>query len=173
MVLLCGRSGGGETAQTANPRYLGVLRIDWSALLRGHVEGDEACEIAGLGPISVASARELLGESILKLVITRGVDVMNVTHLGRGPNTAQKVALMWMQPECSREGCNRKARLENDHREEYWKVKCTELANTDRCCQRDHDLKTYRGWAFVAGTGKRPMVPPDDPRHPKNTRPPP
>ena len=32
----------------------------------------------------------------------------------------------------------------------------------------DHDVKTHYGWALVEGTGKRPFVPPDDPRHPKN-----
>ena len=40
-------------------------------------------------------------------------------------------------------------------------------------CHDDHDLHTRHGWALVDGTGTRPMVPPDDPRHPKNTRPPP
>ncbi|HMC72204.1 MAG TPA: hypothetical protein VKJ07_23805, partial [Mycobacteriales bacterium] len=49
-------------------------------------------EITGLGPIPVSTARELLGDSILKLVITKGVDVLHVTHLGRGPNAAQRVA---------------------------------------------------------------------------------
>jgi len=36
-----------------------------------------------------------------------------------------------------------------------------------------HDKKTYDGWALVAGSGKRPMVPPDDPRHPGRVRQPP
>jgi hypothetical protein len=40
-------------------------------------------------------ARDLLGDAIVKLVITNGVDVANITHLGRGPTTAQKIALMW------------------------------------------------------------------------------
>jgi hypothetical protein len=40
----------------------------------------------------------MLGESILELVLTKGVDVVNVTHLGRGPNIAQKIALLWQQP---------------------------------------------------------------------------
>jgi hypothetical protein len=30
------------------------------------------------------------------------------------------------------------------------------------------DHKHRNGWALVEGTGKRPMVPPDDRRHPKN-----
>ena len=58
--------------------------------VRGHSEN----LAPGLGPISVATAREMLGESVLKLVLTDGVAVRNVTHLGRGPTVAQKVALL-------------------------------------------------------------------------------
>src|SRR3954470_1106466 len=150
-------------------RHLGLLRIDLEALVRGRPVFDETCEIAGLGSISVDTARELLGESILKLVITKGVDVINVTHLGRGPNTAQKIALLWQLAECSRLGCPRRARLEDDHTYgyEYHKTKHTRLDETEPLCDPDpdHDLKTYKGWALVEGKGKRLMVPPDDPRH--------
>jgi hypothetical protein len=59
-------------------RYLGLLRVDWEALIRGSSEAEEVCEIAGLGPISVETARRLLSEAILKLVITKGDDVMHV-----------------------------------------------------------------------------------------------
>src|SRR5471030_2052420 len=136
------------------------------------VVGDEVCEIAGLGPIPVSVARELLGDAILKLVLTKGVDVANVTHLGRSVTVAQQVALLWQGPECTRLGCTSTYRLENDHREDWVKTKHTRLDETDKLCGHDHDLKTHKGWALVAGTGKRPMVPPTDPRHPKN-RPPP
>ena len=44
----------------------------------------------------------------------------------------------------------------------------TLLAWLDRLCEGHHDKKTYDGWALVAGTGKRAMVPPDDPRHPRH-----
>ena len=37
----------------------------------------------------------------------QGVDVANVTHLGRSPTIAQRVALWWRSPECTREGCTR------------------------------------------------------------------
>lgn len=170
----CNGATSADATQTNRINHLAVLRIDLEALTRGRAEGDETCEIAGLGPVSVETARELLGESILKLVITKGVDVVNVTHLGRGPNTAQKIALLWQSVTCTREDCNRRARLENDHREgaEYRRTKHTRLDELDRLCKPDHDLKTYFGWALVAGTGTRPMVPPDDPRHPNNQRPP-
>ena len=40
----------------------------------------------------------------------------------------------------------------------------------DGFCCHHHDLKTYDGWALMEGVGKRPIVPPDDPRHPKNAK---
>jgi hypothetical protein len=162
-----------KTKATATPaRYLAVIRVDHEALRRGAVEGDEVCEIAGLGPIPVAVARGLLGDAIVKLVITKGVDVANVTHLGRSVTVAQQVALLWRAPECTRSGCTRTHRLENDHREDWIRTKHTRLDETDPLCGHDHDLKTYQGWALVAGTGKRAMVPPHDPRHPKHKPPP-
>ena len=90
-----------------SPRFMGLVRIDHAALRRGTVEGDEICEIAGLGPIPVSVARDLLGDAVLKLVITKGVDVANVTHLGRSPTVAQQVALWWQSPMCAREDCTR------------------------------------------------------------------
>jgi len=149
-------------------RYLGLIRADLEAMQRGHVEGEEVCEIAGLGPIPVRVAKDLLGDAVLKLVITKGVDVLNVTHLGRKATIAQKCALWWRSPDCDREGCTRTARLQIDHDTGWTKTHTTRLDDSNRLCEHDHDLKTYFGWALVEGTGKREMVPPDDPRHPKN-----
>jgi hypothetical protein len=153
-------------------RHLAILRVDLPALVGGVVETGETREIAGLGPVSVAAARAMLGESVLKLVLTSGVDVRNVTHLGRGPNTAQKIALLWEQPVCTREGRGRRARLEYDHIDgyEYRRTRHTRVDELTPLCDRDHDLKTYDGWALVEGTGVRPMVPPDDPRHPEHPK---
>jgi hypothetical protein len=161
-----------ETTKKPSPRFMGLIRADIEALRRGKVEGDEICEIAGLGPIPVTVARELLGDAVLKLVITKGVDVANVTHLGRSPTVAQQVALWWLAPECTRLGCTRTQRLENDHREDWAKTKHTRLDESDPLCGHDHDLKTHHGWALIDGNGKRPMVPPDDPRHPNYRAPP-
>jgi hypothetical protein len=151
-----------------DPTHLALLRVDLEALVRGHTDGDELCEIAGLGPVPVAAARRLLGESILKLVITNGVAVANVTHLGRAPSMAQRIALLWSSPACSVLGCPRVHRqgIRHDHRTPWTAVRETTLDNIDRLCEHHHDLKTRRGWALVPGTGRRPMVPPDDPRHP-------
>jgi hypothetical protein len=144
-----------------------LIRADLEALKRGAVEGDELCDIPGLGPIAVSASRELLGESILKLVITKGIDVLNVTHVGRGPTDAQRVALLFRQPGCSVEGCSR-TRYEIDHRVEYARTRHTRVDECDPLCKPHHDLKTYEGWALVDGAGKRAFVSPRDPHHPDN-----
>ena len=159
-------------AKKPSPTYMGLLRLDITALQRGGVEGDEICEIPGAGPIPVSVARELLGDAILKLVITKGVDVINVTHLGRRPTVAQQVALWWQAPTCTAEGCTRSRRLENDHEIGWAQTHRTVLGELDPLCTHEHRLKTVHGWALVAGTGKRPFVPPDDPRHPEYRAPP-
>jgi hypothetical protein len=169
---------GGEASATpprrasrrTDPRYLALLRLDLPALVRGHPEEGELCEITGVGPVPVSVARTLLGESILKLVLTKGRDVATTVHLGRGANAAQQVALLWSCPHCSNVACPRTL-TEVDHRVPYEQCRQTELANLDPLCRVDHWLKTHRRWALVAGTGRRAFVPPDDPRHPDNAGP--
>jgi hypothetical protein len=163
LVGLCGGRGGGRHSY----KYRAVLRVDTEALARGATENDERCEITGVGPIPVRVARDLLGHAVVDLVITRGRDVATVVHLGRGPSAAQKVALMWMQPTCSRQGCEQLwTHTEVDHRRPWSETHQTVLGELDRLCRHDHRLKTNHGWALVTGTGTRPMVPPGHPDHP-------
>ena len=162
----CGEHAADNKAKA--PQLLGLVRVDHAALQRGRVEDGEVCEIAGLGPIPAHRAQELLGDAVVKLVLTRGVDVANVTHLGRGPTVAQKIAVWWKTPQCTTLDCTRVQRIEFDHREEWRKTHHTRVDDGDGLCGHCHDLKTYEGWALVEGDGKRPLVPPDDPRHPKN-----
>ena len=149
-----------------NLRHLAILRVDLSALIAGDTNPGETCEIAGLGPIAVSAARELLPDSILKLVITRGTDVINVTHLGRGPTTAQQVALLWSQPRCSVQGCNRHQHTQWDHRTPWATQRETHLNNIDGLCHYHHQQKTLHGWALEPGTGPRQFLPPEHPNHP-------
>jgi hypothetical protein len=150
------------------PGYLGLLRLDIEALQRGHAEGDETCEIAGMGPIPVSVARRLLGDAVLKLVLTRGTEVANVTSLGRGPTAAQKIAMLWGSPGCVVSGCPRMAGIEHDHRIDWAQTRHTVLGELDRLCDHHHDLKSYRAWACIAdANGPVEMVPPTDARHPR------
>jgi hypothetical protein len=151
--------------RSQNPKFLALLRVDWTALTRGSVEGDELCELSNLGPVPVSVARDLLGDAVLKLVITRGVDVQGVVHLGRGPTVAQKIALRWQTPQCTVLGCSR-TDIQHDHRVDWAKTRHTVLSELDELCTHHHELKTRHGWALVPGAGMRPMVPPDHPDHP-------
>ena len=83
-----------------------MFRVDYDALVRGEVEGEETCDIPGMGPIPVRSPGNYSVTRYLKLVITKGVDVMNITHLGRSVTVAQQVALWWRSPPCTVLGCN-------------------------------------------------------------------
>jgi hypothetical protein len=93
--------------------------------------------------------------------------VRGEVHDGEGPTAAQRIALLWSQPKCSNAACSGTF-THFDHREPWAKTKHTVLSELDRFCPHDHDLKTNRGWSLVEGTGRRTLVPPDDPRHPRN-----
>jgi hypothetical protein len=161
----------GKKPRAPKPRYLALLHVPFEALTRGAAEGEELCEIVGVGPIPVRVARELLGDAILKLVITKGVDVANVVHLGRGATAAQRIAVLWSKPKCANEACSSMF-VQLDHRDPWAHTHHTQLDEIDPLCPHDHDLKTSHGWLLVEGTGRRAFVPPTDPRHPRN-RPPP
>ena len=147
-----------------------IVRVDWDALVRGWPVDGEVCEINGLGPVAVSAVRGMIasGDAFLAAVVTKGVDVVNVAHLGRRASAFQRSGLEWLSPECVTLGCNAKAHLEIDHRVAWAESKITLLALLERHCSHHHDKKTYDGWALVEGAGKRPMVPPEDPRHPRH-----
>ncbi len=162
-------SGNGKRVRQPVPTKV-IVRIDWDAFVRGWPIGGEVCEIAGLGPVPVLVARAMVesGDAFLAGVVTRGHDVVNVVHLGRKPTRFQETALEWLAPTCTTLGCNATERLQVDHREDWARTKVTLLGWLDHLCPSCHDKKTRLGWALVEGHGKRPFVPPDDPRHPRN-----
>src|SRR5205085_6364394 len=67
-----GVDGGGAGS---GPRAVVHVRVDHEALLRGHTEAGEVCEVPGVGPIPVATARAWAGDAVLKALVTNGVDV--------------------------------------------------------------------------------------------------
>jgi hypothetical protein len=95
--------------------------------------------------------------------------VSHVVHFGRRPNAYQLTALEYAHPTCTREGCDNPIQ-QYDHRVDYAQTHHTVLEEMDGPCLHDHALKTFHNWQFVQGTGRRPMVPPSDPRHPNNSK---
>ncbi len=150
-----------------------IVRIDWDALIRGWPIDGEVSEIAGIGPVPVSVVRAMAasGDAFLAAVVTKGRDVATVAHLGRQPTTFQDTALLWRDPYCTNSECGAVVGLERDHQQDWARTKITLLRYLDHLCRHDHKLKTRYNWALVPGTGRRPLVPPDDPRHPNNTQP--
>lgn len=175
VVLGSTAAAAGEPAQpvrVASRAAKVIVRIDLDTLLRGYPIDGEVSEISGIGPVPVSVVEAMLatGDPFLAAVVTRGVDVIGVAHLGRKPTDFQVTALQWSHPVCPVEGCGRSKRLEVDHRHDWAHTKVTLLDWLDRLCEHHHDLKTLQGWSLVDGVGTRPMVPPDDPRHPRHAR---
>jgi hypothetical protein len=77
------------------PHVTMILRADYTALVRGRPVDGEICEIDGLGPFDVTTARNLLGDALLYLVITKGVNVHRVVNRKRRSTIAQQIALAW------------------------------------------------------------------------------
>ncbi|MGH9128734.1 MAG: HNH endonuclease signature motif containing protein [Acidimicrobiales bacterium] len=163
---------GGEAASDFPPAQVSV-RIDIEALRRGYVEGDECCEIPGVGPVPAATARALLGDAWLRLIITDGADVATVCHAGRTIPAHVRSALLERDRACVVPGCDIDYGLEIDH----WVVPVvehgpTELANLARLCHFHHVQKTHHGFVLEGGPGRWTWIPPPRPS-PSATGPPP
>lgn len=165
-----GGAGRGGDGTKAPPPALHI-RVDLSALRRGHVNEGEICEIPGVGPVSVEVAREVLGEALCDLVITDGVDVTTICHLGRAIPKSLKTALIERDPTCCVPGCDVATGLEIDH----WEVPFKDggpasLENTVRICAHHHALKTHRGFVLSGGPGHWRFDPPPTPKPTRTTR---
>ncbi len=137
------------------------VRVDATALQRGYVEDGEVCEIAGVGPVPVATARALLPDAFLKVVVADGVDVLSVTHLGRAVSAHVRTAIEERDPTCVVPGCDVAMGLEIDHwQTDFGDKGPTELANLARLCHFHHSMKTYRGFTLRGGPGYWAWDPP-------------
>ncbi|MGH9129448.1 MAG: HNH endonuclease signature motif containing protein [Acidimicrobiales bacterium] len=152
-----GGGGGGPSAKVS-------VRVDAGALRRGFVQGAECCEIPGVGPVPVATARSLLGDAWLRVVITDGVDIATVCHMGRTITAQLRSAIEERDQRCVVPGCEVDYGLEIDH----WQVDVaadgpTCLSNLARLCHHHHLAKTHRGWRLAGGPGNWAWLAPPGP----------
>jgi len=157
------------------PKALAHLRVDLSALRRGSTGPGELCEIAGVGPVSVATARELLGDSIAELLVTSATDVHAICHLGRAVPARLRSALLERDRCCVVPGCGQTRNLEIDHHLiPFAEGGPASLENLARICHHHHFLKTHEGYALDGGPGAWVWVHPNGRRDgPGPLRPPP
>ena len=156
-------------------RALVHVRVDLDALRSGVVGPNGICEIPGVGPIPVDTARELMGDALCELVITNGIDVTTITKLGRAIPAALRRALDERDATCVVPGCDAVTGLEIDHRiVEVRDNGPTALWNLAKLCAHHHDLRHHKGFTLAGGPGHWQWIPPGGdpgPPRPRTKRP--
>jgi hypothetical protein len=161
-----GSAGSAAGRAHRSTRVETLVIIDAESLRRGTTEGDERCEIEGIGPVSVEAATELLGEGALRFVIKEGFDIKTVTRSSRTITKAIEAALMVRDRACCVPGCGKRLGLERDHVfVDYRDDGPTELDNLVRMCPSCHALKTFGGWRLEGKPGNFTWI---APAHPKS-----
>jgi len=149
MALCAAKTLGAQGSSAAKPARTNAvmnIRIDIDALKRGHTEHGEVCEIAGVGPIPVATATEYLGEAFLKLLVIDGVDIKTVAHMGRSIPAPLRTALEERDRVCQVPTCDVTLGLEIDHIKPFAEGGPASLENLVRLCKRHHLQKTHDGY---------------------------
>ena len=142
------------------------VTVDSAALARGHTTAGERCEIDRVGPVPVTTARALLDDASVAVMVSDGDDITAVSSPKRTIPAKLRRALEARYPSCGVKSCANDQFLEVDHVIPIEEHGETNILNTWRICSHHHDLKTYGGWRVVGEPGNRDLVPPDDPDPP-------
>ncbi len=148
LMALCDAKTASPTRPT-RPNAVINIRVDLNAIKRGHTENGEICEIAGVGPIPVATAIEYLGEAFLKLLVIDGTDIKTVAHMGRHIPAPLRTAVEERDRVCQVPTCDMSVGLEIDHIKPFSEGGPASLENLVRLCKRHHRQKTHDGYRLV------------------------
>ena len=151
-----------DSAVPAGPANMVHVVVDYDALVRGHAISGEQCEIPGIGPIPVAVARQLSEDCILKVIVTKGVDVAGVAHAGRTIPAHLRSALEVRDPKCIVPRCDVRRGLQIDHRDTFGRTQVTVLDELARLCCWHHHQKTFLGYTYRGGPGTWQWIPPEN-----------
>lgn len=122
---------------------------------RGAVEHGEVCEIRGVGPVPVSTAKDLLGEAALAVVVKDGVDVRNVTHIKRNTTAHQRTVLEFWGIRCNNVGCDSTNFVDVHHVYEFALHHRTRIDELDVRC-RYHHRQEHSGRKTTADQLRRP-----------------
>jgi len=141
-----GSKAGANGTKSSRPNAVINIRVDIDALKRGRTENGEICEIAGVGPIPVATATEYLGEAFLKLLVVDGTDIRTIAHMGRAIPAKLLTGLEERDRVCQVPTCDVTLGLEIDHIVPFAEGGAASLENLVRLCKRHHLQKTHDGY---------------------------
>jgi hypothetical protein len=155
-----GPDGPDGASSSPHPPATVIVRIDHSALVRGARQADECCEIDGIGPVPVSTVRAMMTDAFLAAVVTDGINIRSVVHLGRSATAAQRTALLVRDPTCVVPGCDVRRGLEIDHVHGWNPTYITTVDSLARLCHHHHFQKTHRGWTLCGPPGQWRWIPP-------------
>jgi len=136
------------------------VTVDSAALARGHTTTGERCEIDRVGPVPVTTARALLDDASVAVMVRDGDDITAVSSPKRTIPAKLRRALEARYPTCGVKSCANDQFLEIDHVVPVEEHGQTNIINTWRICSHHHDLKTYGDWRVVGEPGNWDLVPP-------------
>jgi hypothetical protein len=136
------------------------VTVDSAALARGHTQPGERCEIQGIGPAPVTTARALLDDATVSLLVRDGDDITAVSSPRRTIPAKLRRALEARYPACGVKACANDRFLQIDHVVAVEDRGRTEINNLWRICTHHHAHKTHHGWRVVGTPGDWDLVPP-------------
>ena len=151
-----------NSAAPAGPDTMIHVMVDYEALMRGHTVAGEKCEIPGIGPIPVTLARQMSEDAILKVLLTKGVDVRAVAHGGRNIPAHLRSAVEARDQKCIVPRCNNRRNTEIDHRNAFGRTRVTKLEDLALLCRWHHYMKTFLGYTYSGGPGAWRWIPPEN-----------
>lgn len=146
-----GRRGGASADGAYDPKALArqappsahvIVRVDHAALVRGYVEGEEVCEIVGVGPVPVADLQHFMSDPYLQILLTKGTDLVAASTKTRGIRLPLREALIDRDRVCVVPGCGISKGLEFDHLIPFAQGGETSIDNLQRLCKHHHRMKT-------------------------------
>jgi len=153
LMVLCEKASTKQPSESgtkiSRPNVVMNIRVDIDALKRGRTVGGEVCEIAGVGPIPVATATEYLGEAFLKLLVIDGTDIRTIAHMGRALPTKLRTGVEERDRVCQVPTCDMSVGLEIDHIVPFAEGGPTTFENLVRLCKRHHLQKTHDGYRLL------------------------
>ena len=138
-----------------------IYLVDYNKLTNDGNPGEETYWLEGVGPVPLSTVEAMKADAVLSAVVTDGIDIRSVVHLGRCATAAQHTAIIARDRCCVVPGCGARLGLEIDHVTGWTNTHETKLDDLARLCHHHHHQKTYEHWTLAGGPGHWEFNPPN------------
>jgi Domain of unknown function (DUF222)/HNH endonuclease len=136
-----------------------MLHVDHD-LLTGQADVGRS-QLAGGGSVSVATARRLCCDALIRPLVHHGDQPLDIGRASRTPNRAQRRALRFRDGGCTFPGCESRHWLDAHHITHWADGGPTDLANLTLLCRHHHRLHHEGGYTIQVKAGRPRFHRPD------------